>query len=293
MLMSQNGRVVLPTYGGPLVARTIPGTAAKYLGGLLDGDVDLIGRYIGHRWHTEIEPLDPASCWGYNYRPIRGASGGFSNHASGTAGDLNASLHPLGARTLGPVKLLKLSRMQTDLRQAVRFGAFYSGRPDEMHWEIVGTDADVARVAARIRAGALPNVPDELRDRLEQAPPAPAPAPVPAPSPAPTTNEDDMPYSEAQLEAIIARAIDAQKDAIAAQVLTRPWLRDPGNGGSVVTLEQVCRAVLSLLESVPGRTAAETLEASWLRNPDDPGSVVSVQSALRSILDGVEQIPKG
>jgi len=45
-----------------------------------------------------IEPLEGGTFddWGYAYRDVRGVVGKLSNHASGTAIDLNAILHPLG-----------------------------------------------------------------------------------------------------------------------------------------------------------------------------------------------------
>lgn len=45
-----------------------------------------------------IEPLEGGTFddWGYCYRDVRGVPGKLSNHASGTAIDLNASKHPLG-----------------------------------------------------------------------------------------------------------------------------------------------------------------------------------------------------
>ncbi|ONI91971.1 hypothetical protein ALI144C_00345 [Actinosynnema sp. ALI-1.44] len=47
-------------------------------------------------WHVTVEQLVVPGCWGYAYREISG-SNSLSNHASGTAIDLNAPRHPLGA----------------------------------------------------------------------------------------------------------------------------------------------------------------------------------------------------
>ena len=45
-----------------------------------------------------IEPLDGGQLdeWGYAFRSVRGVSDKLSNHASGTAIDLNATKHALG-----------------------------------------------------------------------------------------------------------------------------------------------------------------------------------------------------
>jgi hypothetical protein len=49
-------------------------------------------------FHHLIEPLDVGSLddWGYAFRDVRGVPGKLSNHASGTAIDLNSSRHKLG-----------------------------------------------------------------------------------------------------------------------------------------------------------------------------------------------------
>lgn len=185
MAYSQNGRRVLESYGGPLVSTVIPGTdGVRYLGGILSGDINTIAMYVGYRWHTEIERLDGAPAvtgmWGYNYRPIRGQSDGFSNHASGSAWDTWAARHPLGTRTLSQRQLDVLRGIAKALRNVVRFGAFYTGRPDEMHAETVGTDDEIAAVARDIRNGTLPNVPAELI--VERAPEKPTPEPQPVPA---------------------------------------------------------------------------------------------------------------
>src|SRR5690349_11771058 len=106
-MKSQNGADVVVTdsgeayYGSPqLVSNLIPGTNAKYLGGLRKGDVDTVLRYVGAWWNANIEPVtQSAGCWGYDFRAIRGSASGYSNHASGTAADTNAAEHPLGTRT--------------------------------------------------------------------------------------------------------------------------------------------------------------------------------------------------
>lgn len=174
MATSQNGFPVYESYGGPLVTNPIPGTSGiKFLGGLSPA-ADIILRYVGSRWHHEVEPITGPETttgqWGYNYRAIRGQDSGFSNHASGTAVDINSAAHPLGTRTLSQGKLAAIQRISNDLEGVVRFGAFYSGRPDEMHAELNASSIACAAMTARIKAGQVPNVPAELLDR----PPGPA-----------------------------------------------------------------------------------------------------------------------
>lgn len=74
--------------------------------------------------------------WGYAERPIRGATA-LSNHASGTAIDLNALKHPLGrVGTFSPQQKVKIQEIIATTGNVIRWGGSYSGRKDEMHFEI-------------------------------------------------------------------------------------------------------------------------------------------------------------
>jgi hypothetical protein len=83
-----------------------------------------------------IEPLDGKTLddWGYCYRDVRGIPGKLSNHASGTAIDLNALLHPLrGVNTFDAAKVPMLKAL------VKKYGLAWGGewtRPDPMHFEI-------------------------------------------------------------------------------------------------------------------------------------------------------------
>lgn len=186
MATSQNGGLVLD-YGDPrLITTVIPRTnGAKFVGGIAGVDLNLVCMYVGYRWHTEIEPIIAYGCWGHNVRTIRGQTSGYSNHAAGEAFDINAPQHPLGTQTLTARQLDTLRSIGNAVDNVIRFGAFYSGRKDEMHGERNKSYAEVSRVANRIRNGELPNTPDELLSRKPTTNPTPAPAPAPAPSPAP------------------------------------------------------------------------------------------------------------
>lgn len=181
-MLSQNGWTALDNYGGPLIMTTIPGTNAKFLGGLLNGDVNTIFMYWASRWNSEIEPIQQdKGVWGYNLRSVRGSTTSVSNHSSGTAGDINAVLHPLGTLTLSNAQRAKIAQMVTALRGVVRSGAFYSGRKDEMHMEIVGSNYSVATLAADIRAGKLPNThPSLITNPQKPSPSKPTPSTPPA-----------------------------------------------------------------------------------------------------------------
>ena len=95
-------------------------------------------------FHEKIEPIDKGQFddWSYAYRPVRGQTTGLSNHASGTAIDLNATKHPLGkSKTFTPVQEIRLKELVK--KYGLRWGGTYKSRPDEMHFEIIETPEQV------------------------------------------------------------------------------------------------------------------------------------------------------
>jgi hypothetical protein len=123
-----------------------------------------------------------ADDWGYAERPIRGATA-LSNHASGTAVDVNATRWPLGSapsvnltpRQIATVREI-VSTTVVDGRAVVRWGGDYAGRKDPMHFEIAdgATEAECARALAQLRArygnpgGQLAAGEDDVSPELEQ-----------------------------------------------------------------------------------------------------------------------------
>jgi hypothetical protein len=90
-------------------------------------------------FNGEVEKLEGGALddWGYAYRPIRGQedAGNLSNHASGTAVDLNARSHPLGKRnTFTDQQEAKIRALA--VKYGLRWGGDYKNRADEMHFEI-------------------------------------------------------------------------------------------------------------------------------------------------------------
>jgi peptidoglycan hydrolase-like protein with peptidoglycan-binding domain len=161
MPTSQNGwpannRDIISTY-------TVPGTSIKLA--LRDGPAATVLLYVASRFNREIETLHPGWNWGYAERPIRGSSTTLSNHASGTAIDLNAPAHPMGVsagRTFSLAEITVAHAIEKATSDVVRWGGDWVERPDGMHWEIVGTPAQVQAVATRLTK-----------------PPPPKPAPTP------------------------------------------------------------------------------------------------------------------
>ena len=87
-------------------------------------------------FHEMIEEIDGGTLddWGYCYRDVRGVPGKLSNHASGTAIDLNAKIHILGKAGTFPAEKVPMIQALTK-----KYGLAWGGnwtRKDEMHWEI-------------------------------------------------------------------------------------------------------------------------------------------------------------
>lgn len=120
------------------------------------GDVATVLSYVTNRFHSEVEKLKWPGNWGYAERKIRGGSS-LSNHASGTAIDLNAPAHYLGARgTFSPTQLRAIRRILNDCEGVIRWGGDYRGRKDEMHFEINKGASAVRSLANKIKAGKKP-----------------------------------------------------------------------------------------------------------------------------------------
>jgi hypothetical protein len=121
----------------------------QFPGGVRRGDVALLLSHVAQEFHRRVEPLRSGSCWGYAYRDIIGAST-LSNHSSGTAIDINADMHPLGAvGTFTYTQIVAINRILEDVSGVVRWGGSYAGRVDEMHFEI-DANTDACHAAAQL-----------------------------------------------------------------------------------------------------------------------------------------------
>jgi hypothetical protein len=152
VVMSQNGwtandRSVIASY-------TIPSSTRKVA--LRKGDASVVLLDIAAWIHANVEHIDDGQLddWGYAERTIRGSSTTLSNHASGTALDLDALKHPLGVRrTWTDAQASKIHDRLKLYGGVVRWGGDYDGRVDEMHFELNASPNAVAKVADRIRGG--------------------------------------------------------------------------------------------------------------------------------------------
>ncbi|HWM07117.1 MAG TPA: M15 family metallopeptidase, partial [Actinophytocola sp.] len=149
--VSQNGWPVNPARG----MRTIPGTNTRV--NVADGPAGDVLMHVLGQVHTRVEDVDMLSDqgerddWGWAERNVRG-SNDISNHASATAVDINATRHALGAvGTFNQTQVQEIHRILGEVDNVVRWGGDYTGRRDEMHFEIIGTVDEVNAVAERLR----------------------------------------------------------------------------------------------------------------------------------------------
>jgi hypothetical protein len=150
MATSQNGWPVLDSGSGLLHTWTIPAKTGTRQIRLRGGSAGFLLCHFMLWFAEEVEPLTGGVLddWGYAYRPIRGQLTGFSNHASGTAVDANATKHVLGARNTFTAEQAKKIRSRLKWTGgAIRWGGDYVTRADEMHFEINRPLADCERIA--------------------------------------------------------------------------------------------------------------------------------------------------
>ena len=146
----------------------IPGTARKIR--LRKGTTGWMLRDLAAWFDKNIETIDNDTefdDWGYAERTIRGDSTTLSNHASGTAIDLNATQHPLGTSVLSTFTQAQVDKIHARLRRyegCIRWGGDYSGRKDSMHFEINRPQATVSAVAAKLQGAA--ETPDIFDSRI-------------------------------------------------------------------------------------------------------------------------------
>jgi len=146
-----------------------------------NGGVATIFTHLATRFHNEVEPLVWPGNWGYAERAVRGSSD-ISNHASGTAIDLNAPQHPLGtnpAANYSSQQINAIHNIVNFYEGVIRWGGDYVGRKDGMHFEI-NDGVSVARV-------------NQIAAKCGGAPVVVNPTPAPAPSPGSTITYRDIP----------------------------------------------------------------------------------------------------
>lgn len=157
MLVSQNGYDVADAR--LIATMTVPGTQVKIP--VLNSAAGRLLIAAAGRWNAEVEPLVAGWCWGFAVRTVRGSATDVSNHASGTAIDLNAPRHPLGTQPSASLTLKQIAaihRIVDDYAPCLRWGGDYGdptragvpgSRPDVMHIEVVASEAACLQALTR------------------------------------------------------------------------------------------------------------------------------------------------
>lgn len=142
------------------VCGSAPFEDGGYAGGILAGPVADVFTHLITRLHHDVEPMMIGDggeigygCWGYSYRDNVNNPGQLSCHASATAIDYNAPLHPNGTST-GPGggggwTGDQYAAVLAILDECGGVISWLTGN-DPMHFEICGTAADVAAAAATL-----------------------------------------------------------------------------------------------------------------------------------------------
>lgn len=114
---------------------TVPGTRLKLA--CSEAVAPLLINFAAE-FNQQVENIDKGSLddWGYAFRMIRGTDVHLSNHASGTAIDINATKHPLGKRGTFSKSQEKTIR-ELCKYYGLRWGGDYEVRADEMHFEVI------------------------------------------------------------------------------------------------------------------------------------------------------------
>lgn len=138
---SQNGwTVITSSSSSKLATYKVPGTAHGLL--LRKGDAGVLLVDFANWYNKHVEKLSlykAGDDYGWSYRKIRGSTTTYSNHASGTAMDLNATRHPLGTSASHSFTQAQINAIHKRLKRydgVIRWGGDYSGRKDPMHFEI-------------------------------------------------------------------------------------------------------------------------------------------------------------
>ena len=116
-----------------------------------------IFEYLIAEFARRVEPIHVGTQddWAYTPKKIAGTSI-ISNHASGTAVDINARKHPqFKKNTFTPAQVREIRAILTELDDVVQWGGDWGSRVDEMHFEIRGSVSErkVREVAARLAHG--------------------------------------------------------------------------------------------------------------------------------------------
>lgn len=147
MVDSQNGYSVIErdeakSYDVGVEGLTVP---------LRNDDAGFVLANFLRRFDNRVEKLGRTETFGYSKRQIAG-SDEWSNHASGTAADANASQHPFGkVGTFTVNEVFEIRELLREYDGVIRWGGDYNGTKDEMHFEIDREYDEVKLIASIIK----------------------------------------------------------------------------------------------------------------------------------------------
>lgn len=181
MAKSQNGYPVAATAAERSDLLTYIPVAGGHKIEVAKGDIAVVFEWLVTKLN-QIQPVIWPGVWGFTYRPIRGQTTGFSNHASGSAVDWDATTHPrysvriVSKRYVGWTvsQVAKIRVLLAYADGVLRWGAdFQNGPLDPMHFEINASPAAVHALANKIRgamaptpAPIVPTMGDKMQYRL-------------------------------------------------------------------------------------------------------------------------------
>ena len=150
MYYSQNSYSVIDRYED-CTYYGIAGTGGRLRLPLRKGPAGYVLKRLTEEFNEYVETLNSTDCHGYNRRRISG-SDDWSNHASATAVDLNATRHGYGrSDTFTYAQLIEIRRILDDFDDIIKWGGDYRYTKDEMHFEIDRPIPEVKLVASRLR----------------------------------------------------------------------------------------------------------------------------------------------
>ena len=143
-VLSQNGWPVKEAESANWILPQISGR-------VLAGPVWVVLFCFARQFNDRVEKIDKLQSWGWTYRKIAG-SVKWSNHASGTAVDFNATVHPQKkSGTFSSAQVAEIRKILKAFGGVLRWGDGFSP-VDEMHFEIAPgvTEARVQKMATML-----------------------------------------------------------------------------------------------------------------------------------------------